>query len=301
MVAVLLSSAQADKIERADTVEGMANNYSHLTKCDPYQDMIFSEIKGEVVGYSRGWWWEEPATGRIYEFVGFLVPEWRRKGIGRAMLLWMEDRLGDVAATHLTDQAKFFQVSVSQDQKGTAIMLERAGYQPVRYFHEMIRPSLDDILDFPLPDGLEMRPALPEYYRAIWTSVAETSQDEWGYTSEDYESWLNIFPHFQPHLWQIAWDIETQQVAGHVLTYIDHEQNKQFNRKRGFTEGIGVGRDWRRRGLARALIARSLQAQKAEGMTESALAVDNENVSMSLYESCGFRVVRRDTIYRKPL
>jgi len=300
MVAALLSSAQADKIERSDTVEDMAKNYSRLTNCDPYQDMIFAEIAGEVIGYARGWWWDEPASGRIYEFVGFLVPAWRRKGIGRAMLLWMENRLREVATTHPTDQDGFFQVSVSQYQEGTRILLERADYQPVRYFHEMVRPSLDDIPDLPLPDGLEMRSALPEHYRSIWASVDETSQDEWGYTCEDYETWLSNFSHFQPHLWQIAWDITTQQVAGHVLTFIDHEQNEKFKRKRGYTEGIGVGRAWRRRGLARALIARSLQAQKAEGMTESALAVDSENVSTSLYESCGFRVVRRDTIYRKP-
>ena len=178
MVAALLSSAQADKIERSDTVDDMASNYSHLTNCEPYLDMIFTEIAGEAIGYSRGWWWDELATGRIYEYVGFLVPEWRRKGIGRAMLLWMENRLRDIATTHPTGQAKFFQVSVSQYQEGTRIMLERADYQPIRYFHEMIRPSLDDLPDLPLPDGLEMRPALPEHYRSIWASVDETSQDE---------------------------------------------------------------------------------------------------------------------------
>ena len=302
MVAVLMSSTEADKIERKDTVEDIANNYNRLTNCDPYQDMIFAEIAGEVIGYSRGWWWEEPGTGWLYGFVGFLVPAWRRKGIGRVMLLWMENRLRDIAMAHPSDQAKFFQVDVSQYQEGTVILLERANYRPIRYFHEMIRPTLDDIPDLPLPDGLEVRPALPDHYRSIWASVDETSQDEWGYTKpaeEDYQAWLT-HSHFQPHLWQIAWDMATGQVAGHVLTFIDQAQNEKFNRKRGYTEGIGVDRAWRRRGLARALIARSLQAQKAEGMSESALAVDSENMSTRLYESCGFRVVRRDTIYRKP-
>jgi GNAT superfamily N-acetyltransferase len=234
--------------------------------------------------------------------VGFLAPAWRRKGIGYAMLVWMENHLRDIAATHPTDRARSFQVSVSQFEDGTAIMLERAGYRPIRYFYEMVRPTLDDIPDWPLPDGLEVRPALPDHYRAIWASVDEGSQDEWGYTGEDYEAWLNNIPHFQPHLWQIAWDTATEQVAGHVLTFIDHAENEKFNRKRGYTEGIGVGRAWRRRGLARALIARSLQAQKAEGMTESALVADGDSISgvTRLYESCGFQVVRRDAIYRKP-
>jgi ribosomal protein S18 acetylase RimI-like enzyme len=92
-------------------------------------------------------------------------------------------------------------------------------------------------------------------------------------------------------------------VAGHVLTYIDHTQNAKFDRRRGYTEGIGVDRAWRRRGLARALIARSLQAQRAEGMTESALVADGDSQSRvtRLYESCGFQVVKSDAIFRKPL
>jgi hypothetical protein len=38
-------------------------------------------------------------------------------------------------------------------------------------------------------------------------------------------------------------------------------------------------------------------------MTESALGVDSENLSGAtrVYEDCGFRVAKRNTIYRKPL
>lgn len=305
MLDVILTSAAADQIERHDTLEEIARNYSRLTNCDPYQDMVLAEVAGGLVGYTRGWWWEEAGTGRLYGMLGFLLPAWRRQGIGRAMLLWMEARLREIATSHPHHQARFFQVGVSEHQTGTAILLERSGYQPVRYFYEMIRPDLEGIPHLPLPAGLELRPALPEHYPAIWNSVDETSQDEWGYmqpAAEDYQAWLDD-PHFQPDLWQIAWDVATGDVAGHVLTFIDQAENEHFNRKRGYTEGIGVDRAWRRRGLARALIARSLQAQKAAGMTESALAADSDSISgvIRLYESCGFQAVRRDAIYRKPL
>jgi len=64
-----------------------------------------------------------------------------------------------------------------------------------------------------------------------------------------------------------------------------------------------VSEPFRRRGLARALIAQSLRIQKQAGMTESALSVDSENLSgaTKVYEDCGFRVVKRMTVYRKPL
>lgn len=303
MAAAIAASAQADKVERIITVEEIAANYSHLSNCDPYQDMIFAEIAGEVIGYSRGSWRDGEDSRRIYELVGFLAPAWRRKGIGAVMLQWMENRLREIAAQHPAERSRLFQVSAKQTETGAAAMLEQVGYKPFRYFYEMVRPTLEAIPDLPLPAGLELRPTLPEHYRAIWASVDETSQDEWGYTKsteEDFRAWL-ADPHFQPQLWQIAWDVTSVRVAGHVLTFIDHAQNEHFNRKRGYTEGIGVERGWRRRGLARALITRSLQAQKAAGMNESALAADANSASgvTRLYESCGFGVVRRDAIYRK--
>ena len=92
-------------------------------------------------------------------------------------------------------------------------------------------------------------------------------------------------------------------MAGTVLTYIHHQENQQFNRLRGYTEGIGVIRRWRRRGVARALISRSLKAQKAAGMADSALVADTDSSSnvVTLYKSCGFEVVKKDTLYRKML
>jgi GNAT superfamily N-acetyltransferase len=302
---VLMASEAADQAMREVTADFIATAYQHLSNCDPYRDIIFVEVAGEMIGYSRGWWQDESFTGRLYVHNGFLVPEWRRQGIGHTMLHWMEERLREIAATHPKKITKFFQVNVSQFQKGTAIMLERSGYQPTRYFYEMVRPTLDDIPDFPLPDGLEIRAVLPDHYRAIWKSVDETSQDEWGYkkpTENDYQEWMSS-PQFQPNLWQVAWDIATNQIVGQVLTFIHWDENKQFKRKRGYTEGIGVDRSWRRRGLARALISRSLHAQKAAGMTESALVADSESISgvTKLYESCGFKIVKCDTIYRKPM
>ena len=305
IAAVIAASENADHSPREVDTDDIAKAYQHLSNCDPDRDIIFAEVSGEMVGYTRGWWSNESDPERLYVQSGFLIPEWRRKGIGRAMLLWMEKRLREIAATHPPEMTKLYQVNVSQFQQGTSIMLVGSNYQPARYYYLMVRPTLDDIPQYPLPDGLEIRPVSAEHYRLIWKLIAETSQDEWGHkkpTEDDYQEWL-ASPYFQPDLWQVAWDIAMDQVIGQVLTYIYHDENKQFNRKRGYTEGIGVDRSWRKRGAASALICRSLQAQKAAGMTESALVVDTDNPSGAtrLYESCGFQIFKRDTLYRKPM
>jgi len=304
MAAVLTASEIADHNKRMVTAEDIAAALQHMSNCDPYQDMVLAQVAGEVVGYTRGWWTDGPEDSRSYDHNGFVVPQWRRRGIGKAMLTWIEGRLADIAAAHPPELTKFFQASVTQFQEGRAILLEGAGYLPARYYFEMVRPTLEDISVHPLPEGLELRPVESRQYRSIWQAVVETNRDEWGHkelTDEDYQQWLSN-PLFQPELWQIAWEVGTQHVVGHVMTYIHHDENKQFNRRRGYTEWIGVVHPWRRQGVARALISQSLLAQKAAGMTESALVADSENSSHAtrLHERCGFQVVKRDTLYRKP-
>jgi len=109
-------------------------------------------------------------------------------------------------------------------------------------------------------------------------------------------------PNLQPELWQVAWDIKTGKVAGSVMTYIFHAENKQLGILHGYTEGISTVPAWRKRGVATALIARSLKAQREAGMKESALVCSGENLAnYRLYESCGFQEVKRDTVYEKAL
>jgi ribosomal protein S18 acetylase RimI-like enzyme len=131
----------------------------------------------------------------------------------------------------------------------------------------------------------------------------EAFRDHWGFAEdaeEPLEQWLESRT-FDPTLWRVAW--EGDQVAGMVLSFIDEEENREYNRNRGWTENICVRRPWRKRGLARALIARSLQAVKERGMAEAALGVDTQNLNgaLHLYESMGYRPVKRESIYRKPM
>lgn len=302
MVAVREGSKLVDKVERSDTVEKIVNDYAHLTNCDPYQDMLFAEVDGQVIAYSRVTWWQEVNGPRVYLLFGFMLPEWRRKGIGRAMLRANEQRLREIAATHDDVTERVFQSWADDTELSTTALLGSEGYQVVRVGYEMVRPTLADLPDAPLPEGLEVRPVTPDQYRTIWEADQEAFRDHWGYapgTEEDYQGWLG-FAHFQPELWRVAWDGD--QVAGQVRSFIDNKENAEYNRLRGYTEFISVRRPWRKRGVARALIAQSLQALKEHGMEHAALGVDaeNPNGALNLYESCGFQVVKRGMTYRKP-
>jgi mycothiol synthase len=304
MLEVLMSSKLADGLEEGDSLEQITNTYAHLENCNPYEDMIIAEVNGRMVGYSRVTYHFEDNTGDgIYYLFGFIRPEWRRHGIGRAMMQHNEEHLRQIAAGHTVKGKKFYETFLQTTQLGAIALTLQSGYQPVRYSYIMIRPDLENLPDALMPEGLEVRPASMEHVRQIWDASQEAFQDHWGYAregEEEYQSWLN-WPYFKPELWQVAW--EGDQVAGMVLNFINTAENEQFNRKRGWTENIAVRRPWRKRGLARALIVRSLAMLKEMGMTEAALGVDTQNTSGALrvYESCGFKPVFTSINYRKEM
>lgn len=306
IAALIQAAAVADGIDSATTPDDVANNYAHLTNSDPARDMIMAEVDGELVSYWRGEWRDEPGGPLVYFVVGYVAPMWRALDIDRAALRWLENRLRDVAAGHDPARPKFFQYFQGKLDDYSGRLMASEGYSIVRYGQEMVRPTLDDIPDFPLPDGLEVRPVKPEHLRAIWDADVEAFRDHWGFsepTEEDYQAWVDNKVTFQPELWQIAWDTVTDEVAGQVKAFINHTENEKFGRKRGYTEFISTRRPYRRRGLARALIVRSLRLQRDTGMTESALGADSDNPTgaIRVYEDCGFVVARRTAVYRKAL
>ena len=303
MLAVFDACKLIDRIEWAMSVEHLARFYAHLTNCDAYQDMLFVEVEGRVIGYTRAWWMTEDGGNRLYAHFGHVLPEWRRKGIGRAMLRWNEARLREIAAGHPHNAPRLFQADVSDGEIAKEALLSSEGYTPVRHGYHMLRSLAEPITLPPLPPGLEVRPVPPQRYRTLWEADQEAFRDHWGFVpgmEADYRRWLNE-PIFNPSLWQVAWDGD--QIAGAVQNFVNEKENQEYNRKRGYTEGIFVRRPWRKRGLARALIMRSLQMFKNMGFTEAALGVDAENLSgaLRLYESCGFRAVKRESLYRKPM
>jgi GNAT superfamily N-acetyltransferase len=293
-----------DQAEELDTLEELTNFYRHLKNCDPSRDVVIGEVGGEMIAYCRVWWVKEKAGPYVYHLFGRIHPEWRGRGLGTALLRHNENRLREVARDHdhPEDADKVFESWTISTTPWTTALLEKAGYQPARYFCEMVRP-IDRVLpEAPLPEGLEIRPFEEAHNRAIFEAADEAFRDHWGYTEsteEDYQRFTED-PSRKPHLWKVAWDGD--QVAGMVRNVYFEEENEYYNRQRGWTEDICVRRPWRRQGLATALIARSIEMFRSMGFEETALGVDTKNPSgaLDLYEKMGYKEGKTWTAYRKP-
>jgi mycothiol synthase len=307
--AVVTASDRTDGIIQSVSLADIAGWCAPSARFDPTQDLLLAMDQGTggaptVVGVSRLTWYTGRGGIRLYDQDSYLAPEWRGRGIWPAMVQRNERRLREIAAGHCSAPERAFQAWATEAHLQWIAVLEQAGYQTVRHFHNMLC-RLDDLPRRPLPAGLEIRRVRPDHYRRIWeaqrevhSELFETVAEHW--TEDRYEAWRRQ-PAHTPHLWQVAWDGD--RVAGMVLPRIDAAENRERHRQRGYTERVFVRQPWRRRGLAGALMAESLQALQAAGMDEAELGVDAENESgaFGFYQRLGYQTYRIDIWFRKAL
>jgi len=291
-------------IEELSTTEELDHNYAHLEHCDPYVDMVLVEsTDGTLVGYTRTDWWQVEGGERKYAVFAKLDPDWRDTDLPAALLRAGQDHGAVIAATHDVECPQIFEGWAADDREQALYVGYRTlGFAPVTYEAMMVRPHLDDIPDAPLPSELEIRPVEESHLRAIWEADKEAFRDHWGYSEPTEEDWLRFleFPHRDETLWKIAW--EGGRVVGQVRSFINHAENASLGQTRGWTEFISTHRDWRKRGVARALICASMHELASRGMTEAALGVHTENPTgaFHLYESLGYEIRERYTTFQKP-
>ena len=304
MLRVWSAAREADGVEEVTTLEQLRLNYSNMVNCDPARDVVMADVDGELVGYARVFWNDLVEGGRSYENFGFIHPDWRRKGIGGAMHRHNEERLREIAAEHPDASPKWFWSEGADADPGNTALLIGDGYTPARYFYDMVAPTLDAIDATPMPDGIELRPVTRDQYRTIWLAAAEAFRDHWGqaeWNEADWEKFIADPDNEDPALWRVGW--AGDEVAGVVTTTVPSEENERHGRARVYVAGVSVRRPWRRRGLARALLAGSLVAARDAGFTSASLGVDTDSPTgaTALYESLGFVPDKTFTTYRKPM
>lgn len=304
MLRVKTAAQDADGLEEVTTLDDIRRYYATLVNCDPARDVFLAEVDGEVVAYARAFWQELVEGGRSYENFGFVHPAWRRRGIGGELHRRAEERLREIADGHPDVEPKWLASESTDADAGCVALLRDDGYTAARFFYDMAARSLDGIVARPMPDGLELRTVSRDQYRAIWDASAEAFRDHWGENEWAEEDWTRFDAdprHADPCFWRIGWDGD--QVAGAIITNIPVEENERHGRSRVYVAMVSVRRPWRRRGLARALLASSLVGAREAGFTSASLGVDTDSPTgaTDLYRSLGFVPERTFTAWRKPM
>jgi mycothiol synthase len=295
---------EADGLSERVSVGSMTARYRHANaQFNPARDVTLVVSDGQPVAYAQRDWVDTNDGLREYRLHGAVQPAWRRRGIGSALLAHNERLARELAVSQRTSRPSVLGSWSGDTQAGDIALLRGHGYEMVRWFFEMLRPTLDDVPEVPLPDGLELRPITEDLLRPVWEADMEAFRDHWGGFDGSAEALQRFIgrPTFDPTLWLVAF--EGNEVAGGVINSIDTEENAALGIERGWLGSVFTRRPWRRRGLARALIARSLDLLRERGMTCAGLGVDADNPTgaIGLYEGVGFVVEERSMAWRKPM
>lgn len=251
---------------------------------------------------------------------GCVDPAWQRRGIGTALLAWLERCTRGRFAADATKAASGrghddavgeappiprLRIGTEQQHVHQARLLERGGYTVVRYFNEMHRS-----LDQPLPRatlsaGLVLASLVPDLHERVRLAHNASFQDHWGSEPRDEESWAFTVsnPQARPDLSAVVVDGATGDVAGYQLASHDPDVALQRGFREGYTELLGVRREYRGRGIAQALLADAMRRFAAAGMDVASLDVDSENPTgaLALYTKLGYRAVNRSMAWDKQL
>lgn len=243
--------------------------------------------------------------GRVRcQLMGGVDPAHRRQGLGAELFEWAESRAAQLAAErHSAEADAIFRVSGGRDPDldaredapltgGADVrpLIERRGYRRARSWLVMVR----DLPGAALPsfEREQVQVIAPEHDHAEATRLAhiDAFADHWGSAPVPPERW-NIW--WSSHtarreLSSIALDAE-----GTVLAYVITSEDKPGVLHIAL---VGTRPGARGRGLARAVIARTLAAAAEAGYAKAELEVDAESLTGAtrLYDALGFA---RDAVY----
>jgi ribosomal protein S18 acetylase RimI-like enzyme len=248
------------------------------------------------------------ASRRVFLW-GVTRPDLRGRGIGRIVLDWAAARGDEILAdqpAHLERLVEAFK----EERLAEAVALhESAGFQRARWYFDMRRdlrepipgePGLGGLRIDAYADAVEDIADLGERVRLVHN---EAFADHWGSEPLTPEIWGRDFvgdPFFRADLSFVV--LEGNEIAGYSVNYVIESDWEATGVREGWVGQLGVRRPWRGRGIATALLVRSMRAFRDAGLEAATLGVDVENPTgaIGIYERVGFRPIRRYVRLQRP-
>jgi ribosomal protein S18 acetylase RimI-like enzyme len=335
--AIHLGRAARDGVDPLSSTESLGTrdefveSLAAMTEAGGASRTILAEVDGAAVGYNRFFDWLENDGTRVWLIVGWVLPEWRGRGLGTALLHWSEGRIQELAGrgergrtrgsrgageqgreeAAVAPRWEFAANASSTETEATALLLDngyRAAYTVLEMgldwdtFASVVETGFGE-QEFALRNsvssgGIELRPGRVEDAGLIAASIDEAYVNEYpdGRYAERFDPAAYAAElaeaRYDPALWRVAW--AGAEVVGQVIPRIERGRAEIYE--------VSVRPAWRRVGVARALLSDALMGLRAAGVEVVRLHTMAEFPTQAyrLYHSLGFRVLKSFPRYRKP-
>lgn len=219
-------------------------------------------------------------------------PQWRGRGIGRALLDWQDARARQLLAADGRDLPARIAAYVDEHQTDRRKLYVAAGFSPKRVFQEMRRPTAEPLPEAPSPAACSVVDFTADLDDAVRQAHNEAYRHHWGFTPQSPEAWARTLRHRVPAWSKVALHEtpEGPEVVGYALTSRHEELWPQLGFSEGYTELLGVRADHRRHGLAQAMLAGVIASLRADGIESAGLDVDVVEAAgpQHFYERLGY-------------
>ena len=234
---------------------------------------------------------------------GVTHPAHRGLGIGSDILAWALARADEILADQPAELVRVVEAFKEVRRVDAVALHEAAGFRPARWYFDMRRDLREPLPDMPDLGGLRLEPYVSALAERVRLAHNEAFADHWGSEPVTPEIWRREFvgdPFFRPGLSFVAFDGD--EIAGYTVNYVVESDWEATGVREGWVGQLGVRRPWRKRGLATALLVRSMDAFLAVDLEAATLGVDAENPTgaLGVYERVGFRPIRRSVRLQRP-
>ena len=284
-------------IETGDKIGENYNQEDTLQELiDPYADLeraSLAAFDGDVmVGYMKVRY--KPSAEEVHRVFldGGVHPGYRRRGVGTRLVEAGVAAAKVLHALHHPTLKLVVDVHKGEHIAGVAELLRSQGFAPFRYFQRMEHPLGDALGDAAIPDGLQVEPwseRNDEDFRLIRN---ESFKDHWGSTPMPVDMWKNKITNqtFRPEVSFLLRDVANGAPAGMLVTMNWQADTVATGIRDAHFMLIGTRRDYRKRGVAGALIRHALRADADQDYDRAILSVDSANPSRAsgVFEKAGF-------------
>lgn len=274
---------------------------------DPGVDsMIALTPEGRVVAYGEAFLEASGETMATVHLNGRVHPAWRRQGIGTALLRWQEGRGVQQLASCDDRLPGMLSTLVGEHADGQRALFEAEGFSPVRWWHEMEFLLGGTLPQTSLGAGLKIEPYTSSCSEQARETINEAFRDHWGSQPTSREEWddARASEDFRADWSAVAIATladGTTDLVGAITVESDEDEWEAHGYSFGNVDELAVKREWRGRGIARALLAQSLRAMRDSGVERATLDVDGDSPTGAdaLYARLGFVETERSATYAK--